>query len=298
MDSWRTGRHRPDRRASDAWTETSLWDRSSFFLPVAVAIVQVVGTSFAAHKQPAARSLDALGVLLLVAGPAALALRRRFPAPVLVFVFATTVAYHLLDFPRGPVFLALIVAFVGAILRGRRATALAVAAAGYVAFLWLGYLLGVKPAPTWGEALGLAAWMLFLVTFAEFTRSRKERALEARRVQRAEAQRKESEERLRVAQELHDVLGHNLSLISVQAGVALHLMDEKPEQARSALAAVKDASNQALGELRSVLDILRGSDESAPRSPALGLTDLDSCSRGAGMLGWRCASACEERLGP
>ena len=65
------------------------------------------------------------------------------------------------------------------------------------------------------------------------------------------------EQRLELAQELHDVLAHHISLINVQAGVALHLIDEQPERARPALAEIKDASREALRELRGALDILR-----------------------------------------
>ena len=61
--------------------------------------------------------------------------------------------------------------------------------------------------------------------------------MEAWRTREEEAKRRASEERLRIARELHDVLAHNISLINVQAGVALHLMDEQPEQARSSLTA-------------------------------------------------------------
>ena len=91
--------------------------------------------------------------------------------------------------------------------------------------------------------------------------------------------RQASEERLRMAQELHDVLGHHLSLISVQAGVGLHLMDNRPEQAREALSAIKTASAEALREVRSVLGVLRTEGEAAPRQPALGLSRLDRPDR-------------------
>ncbi len=73
---------------------------------------------------------------------------------------------------------------------------------------------------------------------------------------------------------MHDVLAHNISLINVQAGVGLHLMKEGPEPARTALSAIKDASKEALGELRSVLDVLRHGDGAAPRDPEPGLDRL------------------------
>jgi signal transduction histidine kinase len=84
---------------------------------------------------------------------------------------------------------------------------------------------------------------------------------------------------------LHDVLAHNISLISVQAGVALHLMEERPEQARTALSAIREASKEALTEMRSVLGVLRQVDEEAPRAPSAGLSRLDSLIEGAEAAG-------------
>ena len=71
------------------------------------------------------------------------------------------------------------------------------------------------------------------------------------------------------------MLAHNISLINVQSGVALHLMDEKPEQARIALTAINEASADALREVRSVLGVLRGTGAQAPRAPTAGLDRLD-----------------------
>jgi signal transduction histidine kinase len=245
-----------------------------FLLPLPIALIQIVGTHFAGLRQPERMDLDAFAILLLAAGPAALFLRHRYPAAVLGFVLAITVGYFLLDYPRGPIFLSLIVAFVTAVMSGHRIAAVTSLVVGYSALSFLPYLVGTDPPPTWAEALGVAAWLLVLLAGAEIARSRRERAIEASRARAEEARHRASEERLRIARELHDVLAHNISLINVQAGVALHLMDERPEQARTALTAIKQASNEALGELRSVLDILRGN-ESLPRSPTSGLARLD-----------------------
>jgi signal transduction histidine kinase len=246
-----------------------------FLLPLAVGVIQIIGTNFAGMRQPERMDLDALGILLLAAGPAALVLRRRYPVVVLWFVLATTLGYLLLDYPRGPIFLALIVAFVTAVMSGHRVAAVISLLVGYPSFLWLPYFVGIDQAPTWAQALGLGAWLLVLLTVAEVARGRRERAIESARAHSEEARRRASEERLRIAQELHDVLAHNISLINVQAGVALHLIDERPQQARTALAAIKEASNEALSELRSVLDVLRRGYEEPPRSPTLGLARLD-----------------------
>lgn len=257
-----------------------------FLLPVIVAVIQIVPTHFAAGRQPDRIDLDALGIALLAAGPIALFVRKRFPVAVLSFVLATTLGYLLLDYPRGPIFLGLIIAFMSAVMSGHRTGAIVSLVVGYPAFLWLPSLIGNESSPMPAQALGLAAWLLLLFAVAEIARSRRERAHDLARTQAEEARRRASEERLRIARELHDVLAHNISLINVQAGVALHLMDERPEQARTSLTAIKQASSEALGELRSVLDILRAGHESVPRSPTSGLARLDDLvakTKAAGM---------------
>jgi signal transduction histidine kinase len=246
------------------------------FPALVVAIIQVGATAAAGHNQPERSSLDALGVALLLAGPAALLVRRRRPEVSLAVAFSAALAYWLTDYPRGPAgFPALIVALVSAVLAGRRAFAWGTLAVGYLGFTVLPPLLGQE---SWnvGRALGLAAWLLVLGTGAEILRTRQERRAEQAHVQAEEARRRASEERLLIARELHDVLAHNISLINVQAGVALHLLNERPDQARPALAAIRDASKEALGELRSVLDVLRRGEDgaTAPRAPTAGLRDL------------------------
>ena len=242
---------------------------------LAVGLVQVVGTYLAAtHHQRGRYGLSALAIALLLVGTVALFGRRRFPGTVLGIAFGSTLAYWLLDYPRGPMFAALIVAFITALLAGRRRLAWASLVAGFVSFLWLGEVVGVQRT-TVPDAVGLAAWFLVLVGVGEIIKFRRERAAARARSLEEEARRRTSEERLRIARELHDVVAHNISLINVQAGSALHLMDQQPERARTALSAIKDASKETLVELRSVLGVLRQVDEEAPRSPAPGLGQLD-----------------------
>jgi signal transduction histidine kinase len=213
-------------------------------------------------------------------------------------VLGATLTYWLVDYPRGPIFLSLIVAFVTAVMAGKRVASITSLVIGYTSFVYLGYLIGKEPAPDLAKSLGLAAWLLVLFTVAEVARGRRERSIEAARMRTEEARRRAGEERLRIARELHDVLAHNISLINVQAGVALHLIDERPEQARTALAAIKQASNEALGELRSVLDVLRHSDEEPPRSPTSGMARLDDLVAGTAGAGFRVTKRIEGRPRP
>ena len=135
-------------------------------------------------------------------------------------------------------------------------------------------ILGTGDEPELAAVLGLAAWLLVLATTTEIVRIRRERAAETRRAREEEARLRASEEQLRIARELHDVVAHNLSLINVQAGTALHLIRERPELAERALAAIKTASKDALDELRALVDVLRAGPEVGPRLPAPTLADV------------------------
>jgi signal transduction histidine kinase len=89
------------------------------------------------------------------------------------------------------------------------------------------------------------------------------------------ARRAATEERLRIARELHDVVGYSFATIKVQAGIALHLMDDAPDQLVDALRAIDAASKDALAELRTILGMLRGADGADARPPVPGVERLD-----------------------
>jgi signal transduction histidine kinase len=248
--------------------------RPDIGLAVVVAIPQVVGTIFASHNQPERHHIDALGIALLLAGPTILAFRRRSQIGALAGVMAVTLIYFLLDYPPGPIFLSLLVALFTTVTAGYRRAALIAAATGYSAYVVGDLLIGGHTEHSLGAYAGGAAWLLFILAIAEAVRVSRERAREVAHANAEAERRRTSEERMRIAHDLHDVVAHNISLINVQAGVALHLLDERPEQARTALAAIKEASRDALKELQSTLDILRGTNDGAPRSPTPRLGDL------------------------
>jgi signal transduction histidine kinase len=245
------------------------------FLAAFVGVVQLCTTLMVAHDQEGRAGMDVLAVALLLAGPAALYWRARAPVAVMVATLAPALAYWALDYPRGPVWLAAIVAFVSAVFMGRRLPAWILLGVAWAGLVFLPHLTNDDSVPTVGKAIGIAVWLFLLGEFAEIARSKRERHLELQRAEREKARAQAGQERLLIARELHDVLAHNVSLINVQAGVALHLLDEQPERARPALEAIKEASAETLREMRSVLDILRRPGEQPPRSPTAGVAGVD-----------------------
>ncbi|MFE0374688.1 sensor histidine kinase [Streptomyces inhibens] len=133
------------------------------------------------------------------------------------------------------------------------------------------------------SSLALIAWTLTAVAIGDAVRSRREvlaaaveRAERAERTKEAEARRRVTAERLRIARELHDVVAHHITLVNAQAGVAHHLMRTDPEHAYQALERIRDTSRGALDQLRATVGLLRyGEDPAEPREPAPGLAGLD-----------------------
>jgi signal transduction histidine kinase len=254
---------------------------------VLVGIAQLGLTPLAARNQShSSQPLDLVAFAFLAVGPVALVWRWRSPRLVLAVVMAACVVYFALGYPYGPAWLALIVALWTAVTGGARRFAWAAALVGLAAYFTLAATFdrGAPEASVPAVAAHLG-WLVVVLAAAEVALAARQRRLAAERSRAEEARRRAGEERMRIARELHDVLAHNISLINVQAGVALHLMDEQPGQSRSALVAIKQASNDALKELRSVLDVLRQGDEAPPRAPASGLAHLDRLVAGAEATG-------------
>ncbi len=224
----------------------------------------------------------AVRLALALLGPLALIAARRFPGPVVAVVAAAAGAYTLIVAGEfAPPYLALAFAIVSAVVRGARVWAWWSLGVAWLVTVTTGILLGVdwQPAAVVAVTLGL----VLLLGVGEGIRSRRARIDEIRR---RSAERRVSEvqaERMRIARELHDVLAHSLSQITVQAGVGLHLIDTQPDAAAHALATIKETSKSALDEVRSVLGVLReGQDASgaavaaAPLVPEPDLSRLDS----------------------
>lgn len=246
--------------------------------PVLVsAIVQVPAAIAIAVWMRLPTSLELLHVGLALAGPLALLGARRAPGPTVAVVTALALADLLAPPDVGPPYVALAFAIVLAVARGALAWAIVSVVAGWVAAIVLASSLG----PTWHPIRIAATTLLLAACFGigSFVRVRRERAAAYRADAARRRQSAEEIERVRIARELHDVIGHALSQINVQASVGLHLMDRDPGQARSALENVKATSKTALEEVRSVLGVIRGGADGEAGAPLVPQADLAELPR-------------------
>jgi signal transduction histidine kinase len=267
------------------WWPRTLSLRRDLALPLVVLAAEltaaaVVGAKFRLFGPT--RPLGAVDWVMIAVGLLALAGWRRHPVLVLWVCCAAMIASA-----SGLPHVSFVVAFFVASTAGKRYPALLALAVGFVWDIWLAPFAYGYGVPSVSDALLLAGWLAALATAAEAVRIRAERAAATRASRQLDQRRQQSEERLRVARDLHDVIGHNISLINVQASMGLDLMDSQPEQARAALTAIKSASKEALEELRTMLTTLRhDEDDAAPRSPAPGLDrlpELIELTRAAGL---------------
>jgi signal transduction histidine kinase len=240
-----------------------------------------------------ARTPDPLSLLLMVLGAAALVLRRRAPKSVLAFTGALSVVESITGDPRAPVAMAAVIALYTVASTTDRTTTWRVGLLTMTVLTAAAMLFG--PLPWYAqENLAIVAWTGIGATAGDAVRSRRafiqairERAERAERTREEEARRRVAEERLRIARDLHDVVAHHIALVNVQAGVAAHVMDKRPDQAKEALGHVREASRSALNELRATVGLLRQSDDpEAPTEPAPGLSRLEELAgtfRNAGL---------------
>ncbi|WP_421734569.1 sensor histidine kinase [Cellulomonas sp.] len=231
-----------------------------------LAMVTVLGCAAASRWHPQARAFDLLAAVLLLLAPAGLvAVVQRGPVAALgaVLAVAGPLAYLALGYEPGPVLVPLAVVVVALGATRQRWLSWGAGTAGA---LGVAVLAAATPSPRPVYATLAVIGLVVAMLLGEGARGRGERmqALRAARLSREESA--VAAERLRIARELHDVLAHSLSGITVQAGVGLHLMDREPEAARRALVEIREASRDALDEVRDVLGILRADGE-APREP-------------------------------
>ncbi|WP_418955460.1 sensor histidine kinase [Streptomyces tritici] len=221
---------------------------------------------------PPAEPVRALtGYALLAAGGLALAARRRAPVPVLAVTGVSAAGYQAVGFDVAAV--AFLFAVYAAVRAGHRVATL-VASVAVLASLPLAALAsGLHDT---GEAFAQArgalqiAWLVAAAAAGEALRQAEQRADEAERTREETARRRADEERLHIARELHDALTHQISIVKVQAEVAVHVARKRGEEVPEALLAIQEAAREAARELRATLEALRDDDTAPPR----GLQDV------------------------
>jgi signal transduction histidine kinase len=231
----------------------------------------------------------ALGVLCC----AALLLRRRWPAGLaLALLPVTTVSVMATG-------AALVALFTVAIHRhGPVALGLG---AGYVAAVPVYFLLHDNPEfPVWVDlvvrtvtTIGALGWGMFVRAYRRLTETLREHAARLEAEQHLRIDQARLTERARIAREMHDVLAHRMSLVSLHAGALEVRTDARPEEVAVAAGAIRASAHEALEELRGVIGVLREGAAGRPEPPQPGLADLpglvDSARAMGMMVGYTCA---------
>jgi signal transduction histidine kinase len=237
-------------------------------LAAGMALVSLLTTQVNAID-PRLHEPDALAAVATVVAAGSLAWRRKRPVTsYAVFVGGCLVVsgtFHYI----GLLSVLLLLSLYSLATHGKRRDGLIGLGAGIASFVGLG-LAGVPDLRTrdvlLAIALLVAAWAV-----AEALRSRREQQRDQLRDQLRAAV---TEERLRIARELHDVVAHSMSLIAVQAGVGAHLIRTDPAAAEQSLDVIADTSRRALDQTRSMLGMLRETSEDGTRPPTPWIDDL------------------------
>jgi signal transduction histidine kinase len=247
-----------------------------------VATVSILAITGQIAPTGGERGLDALGYATILAAGGALAFRHWWPVAVVGVVTGALAVYLGGRYVGGPVFATLFVALYSLAVQRRRRLALPMATLVAVLLLIVGTVADAGP----GLLLHLVfvGWTAAAVFLGDAVRSRREhlaaveeRARHLAQAREEEARRRVAEERLRIARDLHDSVAHSMATINVQSGVAAHLIDRRPDQARAALEVVRSTSEEVLEELAAVVGLLRvDSNEPVPRTPTPGLEQLPS----------------------
>lgn len=236
----------------------------------------------------------AVGAVAAVLSGVAIALRRLAPLSMLALSFVACVVSYLGGFQRDPFVAVGLALYIVAAVRPKRVSLSALLGLIFMLLLtfggaparpmlenpkqqqWVFLAQSVSPA-----AVLCAAWAIGFAVRRQraYVEAVRVQAQDQVRAQHELAWRTVTEERLRIARELHDVVAHSMSVITVQAGVGGHVLDTQPEQARSALAVIETTGREALAELRQLLGVLREDAGEAVRAPAPRIADLDEMIR-------------------
>jgi signal transduction histidine kinase len=256
-------------------------DRRGFLYDVAIALgASAIALSVYFSIQPSiADRAHVAGAVLSVGHNLSLAFRRVLPVHAVTFQMITGLAVAILSLPVEVLGIGMLIGTYS--LGSQRQLRVSLPGLGLieiVAFI-AQQVSGHDPdvSTQIGNAIMLgAAWFLGNSVFARkvYAGELELRNLELRRARDELARTAVSEERLRIARELHDIVAHSLSMIAVQSGVGGHVIDSRPEEAKRSLQVIEEASKSALTDVRRVLGVLRSSDGSTTLDPAPRLRNI------------------------
>jgi signal transduction histidine kinase len=274
---------------------TRLRARRATALPIdraAIAFVVVVGCVVVLLGEPIRhgppRSLDGFAAAILVTAVAVLFLRKRWPAAVTVAILGLSILWYTSGYTSRLIDGPALVAFYTLGTTGDRVRQLGVGGLAVGALL-VGALVGQEDPRI---AIVGVGWTVAVILFGELVHSRRllleqsaERAATAEAERDAEAERRVADERLRIARDVHDVLAHTVSVMTVQAGVAADAVDRDLAAVRSALAKVRSAGKEATTEVRATVAVLRGTApvETTPTPRLDRVTELIEGARAQGL---------------
>ncbi|HET7652162.1 MAG TPA: sensor histidine kinase, partial [Acidimicrobiales bacterium] len=256
---------------------TGLWGRLRQMPPwrldaVLATLFVVTALVTTSRTDPAYEARDGVAVALVLTATVPYYFRRVAPLAVLVVSLSATGALFLGGYDAGalPFLVAVGIYTVGAYRPAREVVAAGVFQNGVLVAM----LVGDSPrfdVPEFAATVPVYLATL-LVGWTMQSRRLREDALE--REQGEAALRAAADERLRIAQELHDVIGHSLGVIAVQAGVGMHLIETDPDEAKRALEHISRTSRTSLAEIRRLLGLVRSGDATTTYAPTPTLDDL------------------------
>jgi signal transduction histidine kinase len=239
---------------------------------VLATLFVLTGIATTARPEPSYEPRDAVAVGLVLAATVPYYLRRLAPLLVFVLAITATAALYILDYDAGG--LPFVVAAGAYTVAAHRPLREVIAAAAYM-YAWF-VVMWVADNPGFGPAEFVTSVPLFGAVMAA-GRAMQMRRLRAEALERDHgeaAERAAADERLRIAQELHDVIGHSLGVIAVQAGVGMHLIDTDSAEAKRTLEHISRTSRSSLAEIRRLLGLVRSGEGGATYAPTPGLADL------------------------
>lgn len=262
------------------------WRRPPAWVGDLVAVLFVLAAALAPYPGSPMQAGNAVGLIAGAAAALVMPLRRFWPIPVLIACIALFGVVAFSGVGAAALVVASAIAMFAVAVRNDRRTTLIVAVIAVVAVVGISLLSAIGGVFD-PRVIQFAVTIGFAAAAGDAVRSHRayidaitERAVRAEETRESEARRRVAEDRLRIARDLHDTVAHQISVISLNAGVASSALESRPEAAREALATIRSASRTVLGEIGDLLELLRAesddpSTDASSTAPQPGLDRLE-----------------------